>query len=350
MGLQNTGVAIELDGRVADAGPALEVGSGATKGPVGPLGEIRMQTSNRRTFLRDAAAGAAAVSAMTRGLGWLWADPLGIPVGLQLYTVRHQMTKDFDGTLKQVKAIGYTIVEMPGFFGKTPAQVKQSLDAAGLACPSVHYPGVELTSGVSDKIAAVKAIGASYLTCAFPTTRKLAESHPASQREMFQAVENMDADDLKWLADLYNKLGEECHKSGVQFAYHAHNVEFRLIDGKPGYDRLLESTDPELVKFEMDCYWVTRAGADPAAYIKKYPGRFPLLHIKDMKPGQTPTTNLTQGGNAFVEVGKGVIAWKPIFEADKPGLKYYFVEQDRTSLPPLESAKVSYEYLHNLQV
>lgn len=309
-----------------------------------------MQTSNRRTFLRDAAVGAAAIGVMSRGAGRLWADPFAIPVGLQLYTVRRQMAQDFDGTLKQVRAIGYTIVELPGFFGKTPAEAKKSLDAAGLACPSVHFPAAELTSGVPERIAAVKAVGAGYLTCAFPTTRKLTESHITSPRESFQAIQNMDADDFKWLAELFNKLGEECHKSALQFAYHGHNLEFRVVDGKPGYDLLVESTDPNLVKFEMDCYWVTRAGSDPVAYLKKYPGRFPLLHIKDMKPGQTPTTSLMQGGNAFIEVGKGVIAWKPIFEADKAGLKYYFVEQDQTSLPPLESAKVSYEYLHNLQV
>jgi sugar phosphate isomerase/epimerase len=308
-----------------------------------------MKTSNRRTFLRDAAAGAAALGAMGRSVHRLWADPFGIPVGLQLYTVRNQMAKDFDGTLKQVAAIGYTIVEMPGFFGKTPAQIKQSLDAAGLKCPSVHYPGAALTSGVPEKIAAVKEIGASYLTCAFPTTRELQE-HRVPPRETMQTLEHMSADDFKWLADLFNKLGEQCHQAGLEFAYHGHNLEFQQVDSKPGYDLLLESTDPKLVSFEMDCYWVTRAGADPVAYMKKYAGRFPLLHIKDMKPGQTPTTDLMRGGNAFIEVGKGSIDWKPIFEADHTGLKYYFVEQDRTSLPPLESARVSYDYLHHLQV
>ncbi|HEV2495703.1 MAG TPA: sugar phosphate isomerase/epimerase [Terriglobia bacterium] len=308
-----------------------------------------MKTSNRRTFLRDAAVGAAALGAMARSVRRLWADPLGIPVGLQLYTVRQQMAKDFEGTLKQVAAIGYTIVEMPGLFGKTPTQVKQALDAASLKCPSAHYPAAELTSGIPEKIAALKEIGASYLTCAFPTTRQLQE-HRVPMRETTQALEHMSADDFKWLADLFNKVGEECHKGGLEFAYHGHNLEFQKVDGKPGYDVLLESTDPKLVNFEMDCYWVTRAGADPVAYLDKYPGRFPLLHIKDMKPGQTPTTDLMRGGNAFIEVGKGSIDWKRIFEADRSGLKYYFVEQDRTSLPPLESAKVSYEYLRHLEV
>lgn len=308
-----------------------------------------MKTSNRRTFLRDATVGAAALGVMGRAVQCLWADPLGIPVGLQLYTVRQQMAKDFEGTLKQVAAIGYTIVELPGLFGRTPAQVKQALDAANLKCPSVHYPAAMLTSGVPEKIAAVKEVGASYLTCAFPTTRQLQE-HRVPMRETMQALEHMSADDFKWLAELFNNLGEQCHQSGLEFAYHGHNLEFQPVDGKPGYDILVESTDPKRVNFEMDCYWVTRAGADPVAYIKKYPGRFPLLHIKDMKPGQTPTTSLMQGANAFIEVGKGSIAWKPIFEADRKWLKYYFVEQDQTSLPPLESAKVSYEYLHELRV
>lgn len=308
-----------------------------------------MKTSDRRTFLRDAALGAAALGAMGGGVRRLWADPFGIPVGLQLYTVRQQMAKDFDGTLKAVAAIGYTMVELPGLFGKTPAQVKQVLDGANLKCPSIHYPAAMLTSGVPEKIAAVKEIGATYLTCAFPTTRQLQE-HRTPMRETMQALEHMSADDFKWLADLFNKLGEQCHEAGLEFAYHGHNLEFQQVDGKPGYDLLVESTDPKLVGFEMDCYWVTRAGADPVAYMKKYPGRFPLLHIKDMKPGQAPTTSLMQGANAFIEVGKGSIDWKRIFEADRKGLKYYFVEQDQTALPPLESAKVSYEYLHQLRV
>jgi sugar phosphate isomerase/epimerase len=136
----------------------------------------------------------------------------------------------------------------------------------------------------------------------------------------------------------------------MQFAYHNHNHEFRVYDGVVAYDELLRSTDENLVKMEMDCFWTTFAGKNPIAYSQKYPGRFPLLHIKDLKPGYQPTTGDFKG-NPFCEVGQGVIKWAPIFEAAKQGgLRHYFVEQDMWDRPSLESARMSAEYLKKLNV
>lgn len=292
-----------------------------------------MNTMNRRAFFRDGALGLAAASLVARWPQPAFADPFGLPVGLQLYTVRAEAQKDFDGTLRSVAAIGYKEVELPGFFNRTAPQISKSLKAAGLTCPSAHYMTPDLRKNLDAHIDFAKEIGLSYMVCAF-----------------LMPAERKSLDDYRHLADFFNKVGEQCQKAGIQFAYHAHNFEYTVFDGVVAFDDLIEHTDPKLFKIELDCYWMTRAGKDPVAYLKKYPGRFPLLHIKDMKPGHPPTTDVMKGGDAFTEVGRGSIDWKPIFEAADGSLKHYFVEQDKCDRPPMESAKISYEYLHKLRV
>ncbi len=297
-------------------------------------GPNQMKSINRRKFLRDGALSVAAVSLAARWPRKAFADPLGLPVGLQLYTVRKQADKDLGGTLHAVAEIGYKEVELPDFYKKKASEIRNSLDAAGLTCPSAHYMTADLRTGLDKQIEYAKEVGLSYMVCAFllPPERKT-------------------LDDYHRLADFFNKVGEQIQKAGLQFCYHAHNFEYTTFDGVVAFDDLLKHTDPNLFKIELDCYWMTRAGRDPVAYIKQYPGRFPLMHIKDMKPGHPPTTDLKKGGDAFTEVGRGSIDWKRIFgAATEGGLKHYFVEQDFCERPPLESAKISFEYLHNLQV
>ncbi len=292
-----------------------------------------MSSNTRREFLRDGALGLAAASLAARWPQRGFADPLGLPVGLQLYTVRKQADKDLDGTLHAVAEIGYKEVELPGFYQKKASEIRKSLDAAGLMCPSAHYETPDLRTGLDERIVYAKEIGLNYMVCAF-----------------LRPPERKTLDDYRHLAEFFNKVGEQIQKAGLQFCYHAHNFEYTSFEGVVAFDDLLQHTDPNLFKIELDCYWMTRAGRDPVEYIKKYPGRFPLLHIKDMKPGHPSTTDLMKGGDAFTEVGRGSIDWKRIFQAAGGDLKHYFVEQDFCERPPLESAKISYEYLHNLQV
>lgn len=292
-----------------------------------------MHSINRRRFLQRGALGLAAIGLAARGDFSLEADPLGLPVGLQLYTVRFELKKDFDGTLKKVADIGYKEVE-GGFQPHSPSEVRASLAAVGLAAPSCHFDYATIRTDWERSVAYGKDLGLGYMVCSFlpPNVRK-------------------SLDDYRRVADVFNQAGSECQKAGIQFCYHNHNFEFQKFGDVMGYDELLRSADQNLVKMQLDCYWMSRAGHDPVAYFKQYPGRFPLLHIKDMKPGHAPTSDIRQGGDAFTEVGRGSIDWKRIFEAaPEGGIKHYFVEQDVCADPVFECARISYEYLHNLQV
>ena len=294
----------------------------------------------RRQFLRASALGLAAVAADQKA-GILRAQPLGLPIGLELFTVRFECEQDFPGTLEKVAAIGYKEVELFDFYGRKASEIRRLLGSAGLVAPSSHTLSYILSpqSQLSEVrprweklIEYAAGLGVHYLGGSIGGVSKL---NPL--------------DDYKRLADLMNAVGEQCKRAGLQFAYHNLNVEFREYDGVVPYDWLLRHTDPQSVQLEIDCYWLTRAGRDPVEYFKKYPGRTPLLHIKDRKPGYAPSTIPDPGPGPFTEVGYGSINWKRILAAASGGgLKHYYVEQDFCDRPVFESLKMSYNYLKNL--
>jgi sugar phosphate isomerase/epimerase len=289
---------------------------------------------NRRDFMRTTALGLGAVAAGTQWPLRLRANPLGLPIGLQLYTLRDQLNKDVSGTLKQVAGIGYKEVEIYDLYGKTAAEFRALLDGDGLSAPSGHYMTKHIKADWQKHIDDAKTLGLQYMVNA-----------------ILEPEERKSFDDYKRLVELFNHAGEETQKAGIQFCYHNHNFEFRKYGATTAYDYLLHHLDANLVKMEMDCFWVTHAGQDPVAYFKKYPGRFPLLHIKDLKAGHPPTHTLDAKMGLFAPVGRGVIDWKRIFAAAPTGgLKHYLVEQDYCEQPPIESARISYEYLKNLKV
>jgi sugar phosphate isomerase/epimerase len=147
-----------------------------------------------------------------------------------------------------------------------------------------------------------------------------------------------EPDGWKRVGETFNRAGEASKKAGIQFGYHNHNFEFKPQDGKLPYDILLAETDPNLVKMEMDLFWITKGGQDPLKYFDRYPGRFPLVHVKDMKKDGEMT-----------EVGSGTIDFKRIFaQSDKAGIQHYFVEHDQPK-SPLDSSKASFEYLQQLR-
>jgi sugar phosphate isomerase/epimerase len=287
---------------------------------------------NRREFLQRGALGMAAAAVATRMPSRLFANPMGKPIGLQLYTLRDQLEKDLLGTIKQVAAIGYKEVELYALYGKTPAEFATNLKDNGLTAPSGHYRTADLNSNWEKHIEDAKTMGLEYMVNA-----------------ILEPEERKTFDDYKRLAELFNKAGEQTQKAGIQYCYHNHNFEFKKYGDTTAYDYLLGALDPKLVNFEMDCFWLIHAGQDPVAYFEKHPGRFPLLHIKDMKDKPAPTQELDAKLGLFAPVGHGTIDWKRIFAAAPTGgVKHFFVEQDYCEQPPIEAARMSYEYLHGL--
>jgi sugar phosphate isomerase/epimerase len=307
-----------------------------------------MRSMTRRQFLARTVAAAGLAGMASRAQ----ADPLGLPIGLQLYTVREQLAKDFDGTLRQVAAAGYQEVELYSLLGRKAKAVRQSLDDAGLRCVSAHYQLADLRKDLSPKIEDAKELGLKYMVCPFPGIADPKRIKAESRNPLDQAramVKALTADDWKWNAEVLNKAGEQAKKADLQICYHNHHLEFKKYDDVTALEILLQHADKDLVKIELDCGWVHVAGEDPAAFIAKHEGRVLLLHVKDVKKGSKPTTDF--GPVPFTEVGRGAIDWKKVFAAAKKAkVKRYYVEQDSTEGPPLEAIKTSRDYLHDLKV
>lgn len=289
---------------------------------------------NRRDFVRNTTVGLAAAAVCSRLPESLFASPYGKPIGLQLYTLRDQLEKDVAGTIKQVAAIGYKDVEIYSLYGKTPQEFTKILKDNGVTASSGHYLLPHMKTGWQKRVDDAKTLGLQYMVIA-----------------ILEPEDRKSLDDYKKLAELFTNAAETTRKAGIQFCYHNHNFEFQKFGDTTPYDYLLKTLDPNLVKFEMDCFWVTHAGQDPVAYFKKHPGRFPLLHIKDMKGKPAPTQELDAKMGLFAPVGSGSIDWKRIFAAAKEGgVQHYYVEQDFCEEPPLEAVKKSYQYLDGLKV
>jgi sugar phosphate isomerase/epimerase len=304
-----------------------------------------MHPISRRGFLTTAsasAAGAALWSSVTR----LMANPLGLPIGLQLYSVRDILPKDYGGTLAQLAALGYREVEAAGFFGHSPNEVKQAMDHTGLRCVSAHYPLRDLLPKMDEVIQFGNDLGLQYIVCASPMLKDPSRvKDPASRA----ARDSMTLDDWRWNAEQFNRIGERVHAAGIRFAYHNHTAEFRSENGTVFYDELLRSTDPAKVTMEMDCGWVVVGGKNPVDYLTRYPARFSMLHVKDFKMGGAAYTNSEPPPSA--ELGRGTIDYRPIFEAAKKApLKHAFVEQEEFDMPPMEALKVDADYMHALTV
>jgi sugar phosphate isomerase/epimerase len=315
-----------------------------------------MPRMNRRTFIGTSIAATLAVAAKpswaadsAHSAGRFAAAHSIDRVGLQLYTVRGAMKTDFEGSIAKVAAVGYKEVEFAGifsadggYFGRSPKDVRAILDKNGLAAPSCHTGYDVVEKKWPEALDAAHTVGHSYIVCPWIDEKQRAE--PGG---------------WKRAADLFNKAGEASKKAGIQFGYHNHSFEFVPADslgGKLPYDFLLAETDPKLVAMELDLCWINVAGKDPLVYFDKYPGRFPLVHVKDWikDPNATDTYKGATGsavkiGGRLADVGQGSIDWKRTFaQSEKAGIKHYFVENDEPK-SAFDDIKISYDYLHNLQ-
>jgi sugar phosphate isomerase/epimerase len=275
---------------------------------------------NRREFVGSLGSALGAFALLPR--------PFAAPrhaIGIQLYTVRTLMAKDAEGTLAALAQIGYREVELAGMYDKTAAELRAMLDRHQLAAPAGHIALPALRGDALKRtLENASTLGHRYVVCPW--------------------IDQADrtADGYKRIAEEFTTIGEAARAAGMQFCYHNHDFEFApLVSpiGRDGYDILLGASEPTLVRMELDLYWVTNANRDPLEYFDKYPGRFPLVHVKDRRSDGT-----------MAEVGQGYIDFKRIFaRGERAGIRHYFVEHDQP-LAPLESAKQSFEYLSRMKL
>jgi sugar phosphate isomerase/epimerase len=282
---------------------------------------------NRRQFVKNSGLLAAAAA---MGLPDFSTKSVG-NFGIQLYTLRDIIGKDPKGVLKQLAAFGYKEIESYSgkdgiFWGMGHKEFKSYLDSIGLKMVSSHYNWKTDTEKLAPQAA---EIGMKYLIC----------PHLGKQKSM---------DDYKRIADEFNKAGEICKKNGIRFAYHNHGYSFEdAVDGLYPQDVMMKGTDPTLVDFEMDIYWVTTAGQDPEAWLKKYPNRWRLVHVKDRGK------NFPAGqADASVTLGTGNLDFSKILKtAKKSGVKHYVVEQERyDNTTSIKCAEDNAAYMKKLSI
>jgi sugar phosphate isomerase/epimerase len=285
----------------------------------------------RRTFIKNSGLAVAATSLLPN---LFYGCDKNYPLGLQLYSLRNTIGNDVRGTIKNVADVGFKEVETYGyspdnkFWGISVQEFKNIINSNGMTTPSGHYGldpflskegtesdfanALEVAQGLDQKYVIIPHIGGGLRT---------------------------SIDDYKRIAQKLNKAGEMCKEAGLKLAYHNHAFEFDDYDGQNGMEVFLENTQEDLVDFELDIYWVVRAGKDPITLFEKYPGRFPLWHVKDM----SRTNN-----EMNTEIGNGTIDYKKIFEKTKlAGGEHFIVEQENFEMDPYKSLAQSYAYLKN---
>ena len=279
----------------------------------------------RRDFLQLSAAGLGTLA--LSDLAFAAVKPF--PVGVQLYTVREQAEKDLNAVLAHIGMIGYKEVETYWNVYTHPAKKLRSMIVDnGMSVPSGHFD----YDGLEGRLDYAKDLGVQFMIC------------PMLPKDMWTS-----ADGFKKAADQFNKWGEKIKAMGMQFGFHNHNYEFQKFGNTTGFDILTQNTDAKLVCLEMDCYWITQAGQDPVAMLKKFGNRIQLLHLKDRQAGFPTTQMLGPDAEHMTEVGSGTIDWKAVIETgQQTGVKHFFVERDNGSTPPFESLRISYNYLNKL--
>lgn len=241
-------------------------------------------------------------------------------VALTLYQVRDEFAKDYIGTLKQIAKIGYPAVQIATVGNITAKELNAVLSDLGLKVAGNHISLDALEHNLDSVIEFNRIIGNKYIICPYL---------PEERRK--------DAAGYRNLAKILNEIGGKCKKQGMQLCYHNHSFEFVEFDGIPALDILFRASAPNLVQAEIDVYWVQHGGGSPSGYIRKYAGRCPMVHLKDMENDEK---------KSFAEVGYGILDWDGIFAAcEYANVDWYTVEQDTCKRPPLESAKMSFEFL-----
>jgi sugar phosphate isomerase/epimerase len=281
-----------------------------------------MVNMKRRDFVKSVSAALAAAGAGTSvacGSTSTGASSTGKAVGIQLYTVRNLMSEDPARTLAALAEIGYREVELAGLNGKTAREFRAMLDTAGLTAPSSHIGIADLRSKLNATLDDAAVLGNQWIVVPWIDEAERTKTG------------------FETIASDFNRIAGQVKQRGMGFAYHNHDFEFKQTDGLVPFDFLLERTDPSLVKYEVDLFWIRKGQRDPLEYFTRYPGRFPMVHVKDMK-----------ADGSMVNVGEGVIDFGGIFaQASQAGIQHYFVEHDNPTAP-LDDVRVSYNTVHKL--
>ena len=268
----------------------------------------------------EAAPGEAAPTAASSGSGTMPLQPLGV----QLYTLRSAMAGRVEETLERVAAIGYQEVEFVRslYFAHSPTEIREMLARTGLHAPASHIAPTFETDAWARILDEANEAGHEYVVVA---------SIPESMRA--------DLDSWRRTAEAMTGAGERARAAGLQYAYHNHDFEFIEMDGRVPFDVFCEESDPDLVQIELDLYWIIHGGGDPVAFFNRWPGRIPLVHVKDRTPE-----------GEMADVGAGVIDWVELFQyIGHAGMKHFLVEHDRPD-GPFRSIEASYRYLRGLEV
>ena len=246
-----------------------------------------------------------------------------VPVALQLYTVREDAARDFVGTLEAVAAIGYVGVELAGYGPLAPEALREKLDALGIAVAGSHIALARMETELPTVIRECRILGCPTLVCPFLPPERRSEA-------AFRAV-----------ATALNRIGAAARAEGFALCYHNHAFEFETtIDGLTAFDWLAANTDPALVQLELDAFWAAKAGYNPAALLAQYTGRVPLVHLKDMTADAEQT---------FAPVDTGAVDFGPIFDAaERGGVQWYIVEQDRAKGSAIDAAQTSFANLKQM--
>ena len=303
-----------------------------------------MSSFTRRAVLGQ--AGLVAAAAMLPA-GRALARPLSIPLGLQLWTVKDELKKDFDGTLKALGKLGYRRIEAAGWYDLSARRFRDSLRAAGLECTSAHHGLQDLIDHTDERLAFAREVGARYVVASSPAPRR---PIPGGKDWNVALAEAMTLADWQANAEAMDKIGARARAMGLRFGYHNHAAEFVAYERRLPIDEIVRLTDPKNVVLELDLGWVFGAGYDPAETIRRYAPRVHLLHVKDMQAGPRVPGRIADARS--VVVGEGMIDWKAVFAAARAApIHSIFVEQeDPFTEPPLQALAKSAAYLRSLSV
>ena len=280
---------------------------------------------------------------------------VNLPIGLELYTVAKEVTADLDGTFARIAQIGFRQVEVSGYYGHTPAELRAACDRHGLACHSMHaqgqpvrVPGEATFTDLSKLIDDAKILGVQHVVLPMPPLRLDFRSSSMTMEAFMAAVGDLTADDWKACAALLNEKGEQLARAGLKIGYHNHNIEFKPLGNTTPYEILMEATHPSIVTFELDVGWVASAGLDPVELLRRHRGRFQLMHVKDLKSSTKPNYTIQTDP---ADTGAGMLDWGKLLPAAyDAGVRNFILEQE----PPypagaLVSVENGYRFLSQLK-